>query len=202
MLDRFLTYSYNLARFTARNSDSSAKVHAMKNALEVNIAGQRYVLKSDSDGTRLQAIADIVTAKVEEVRKVGKHLPTDKIAILAAVNIAEELLKEREAARYLKDAVRQRTERLVACLRSLAPLALPPSLPEGGQPPAADAQREIERALHADDGADVGDSARDESTPHLSSNDADASELGVDPADAPPTQAAPREVNASSPVTP
>lgn len=118
----------------------------MKIALEVTIAGQRYVLKSDGDGERLRAVAELVASKIDDVRHAAQGMPGDRVAILAALNIADELLREREEHRTAQEEIRTRTVRLMTCLRSLAPLAA-----------AADAERAARAAtrtaLEADEEA-------------------------------------------------
>jgi cell division protein ZapA len=96
---------------------------AVKSALEVTIAGQRYVLRGDDGEARLREVADLVNETFERLRAAGSGASTERLAILAAVNLADELLRERQEWGATAAAIHQRTERLIVCLKSLAPLA-------------------------------------------------------------------------------
>ena len=106
----------------------------MKSALEVTIAGQRYVLRGDAGEERLAAIAHIVSETMERVREATRAASSERIAILTALNLAEELYRQRDEFDATRDAIKQRTERLIACLKSLAPIA---GAADGGGDPSA-----------------------------------------------------------------
>jgi cell division protein ZapA len=66
------------------------------NTLEVNILGRSYKIACE-DGERdalLQAVA-YLDGKMGEIKKTGKVSGTDRIAVMAALNIAHELLSVR-----------------------------------------------------------------------------------------------------------
>jgi cell division protein ZapA len=94
----------------------------LKQSVEVTIAGQRFLLKSDGrgNGHHLRELADYVNAKLEEVRGVAKGLSPERLAILTALNIADDLMHQREEARKLRAEVRRRAETLLGYLRGLA----------------------------------------------------------------------------------
>ena len=63
------------------------------NTIEVNILGRSYKIACE-DGERdalMQAVA-YLDGKMGEIRKAGKVSGTDRIAVMAALNIAHELL--------------------------------------------------------------------------------------------------------------
>ena len=65
------------------------------NAIRVNIFGTDYPIKGDADPAYVEEIAQYVDAKMREV---SKHLTlpsTAKVAILTAMNITDELFRER-----------------------------------------------------------------------------------------------------------
>ena len=59
--------------------------------LEVDIFGATYHVRGDNDPERLQELAALVDAKMREVASHVATVDTTKIAILAALNIADEL---------------------------------------------------------------------------------------------------------------
>jgi len=67
-----------------------------KQAVKVNIFGEDYPIKGDSDALHIQSVAKYVDQKMKEVaEKISNKLPL-KVAVLAAMNITDELFKERE----------------------------------------------------------------------------------------------------------
>src|SRR3990172_9460573 len=65
-------------------------------SIEIKIMGQMYTVKTDGNEEHLQEIARYVNEKMEEVLRNTKSVSTLNVAILTALNIADDLLKERE----------------------------------------------------------------------------------------------------------
>ncbi|MCG6964223.1 MAG: cell division protein ZapA [Acidobacteria bacterium] len=63
----------------------------------VEIFGQRLGLRADGDAEQLQELARFVDQRMREVADRTSSVDTVRIAILTALNIADELFKEREA---------------------------------------------------------------------------------------------------------
>jgi cell division protein ZapA len=61
----------------------------------VQIYGEQYTVKAGDDQDYIRRVARIVDEKMREVASSGKVVATSKIAILAALNIADELLQAR-----------------------------------------------------------------------------------------------------------
>ena len=68
----------------------------MKRSVAVSIAGQRYTIKSDADEAYVQSLADLVDQKVREVRRGAKIAEPHAVAVLAALQIADELTRSQE----------------------------------------------------------------------------------------------------------
>ncbi len=63
--------------------------------LEVEIMGQSYTLSCpDEDGARLLQAVECVDTTMCKIKKIGKVHTRDRIAVLAAVNVAFELFDE------------------------------------------------------------------------------------------------------------
>ena len=91
--------------------------------ITVRIYGESYPLRT-GEPSRLEEIARYVDARMREVAASGKVVVTSKIAVLAALHIADELFRTRESApaRPEGDDVDQRLAALVETLnRALAP---------------------------------------------------------------------------------
>ncbi|MCI0512927.1 cell division protein ZapA [candidate division KSB1 bacterium] len=65
------------------------------NVLKVKIYGTEYPIRGDSDIEYIKRIAEYVDAKMREVDQSLSEVSALKVAILAALNIADELFKER-----------------------------------------------------------------------------------------------------------
>ncbi len=70
-----------------------------KNILKVNIFGTDYPLKVNANVEYVQRIAEYVDQKMREVQTAKPNRPLHQIAILAALNIADELLQQRELSK-------------------------------------------------------------------------------------------------------
>jgi cell division protein ZapA len=67
-----------------------------KQSVKVNIFGEDYPIKGDGEAHYIQRVAEYVDLKLKEVAdKLSNKLPL-RVAVLAAMNITGELLKERE----------------------------------------------------------------------------------------------------------
>ena len=79
-----------------------------KRSVNVNIAGQRFQVRSDADETYIRTLAEFVNQRIEEIRSSTRPVPTQKLTVLAAMNIADELLQEQKKRSDLKETVRTR----------------------------------------------------------------------------------------------
>ena len=64
--------------------------------LEVEIFGETYHVRGDNDPEYLQELAALVDAKMTEVAAHLKTVDRTKIAILAALNVADDLVRCRK----------------------------------------------------------------------------------------------------------
>lgn len=65
----------------------------MKKTTEVAIMGQKFMVKSDSNEDYVRRIADFVNGKIAEVMETTNSVASLNVAILAAMNIADEFFK-------------------------------------------------------------------------------------------------------------
>jgi len=64
--------------------------------VEIKVFGQTYTVKTDAEEDYIQKVARYVNEKMDEVLRKTKSVSTLNVAILTALNIADDLLKERE----------------------------------------------------------------------------------------------------------
>jgi len=73
-------------------------------SIRVTIFGEEYSIKGDSDIETTKKVADLVNRKMSEVQNGVPSRDKCKIAILSAMNIAEELYRYKEKCeQYLID---------------------------------------------------------------------------------------------------
>jgi cell division protein ZapA len=65
--------------------------------VSVKIYGESYPLRTTEPAARLEELARFVDARMREVAASGKVVVTSKIAVLAALHIADELFRLRES---------------------------------------------------------------------------------------------------------
>lgn len=68
----------------------------MKRTIEITIMGQKFMVRSDSDESYIQRVAEFVNEKIIEISAKTKAIPSLQVVMLAAMNVADELLKSRE----------------------------------------------------------------------------------------------------------
>ena len=64
-----------------------------KTRVTVKIYGEEYVLKGYADAGYIEKLATYVDKKMRLISQKNSHLSVNKIAVLAALNVAEELSK-------------------------------------------------------------------------------------------------------------
>ena len=94
----------------------------MKRSVSVQIAGLRYSLKTDEDDRWVKTLAAYVDAKIREAQKHARTPDTQAIAVLTALQIAEELFNERREWAELRKKVREKSQLLLDYLEREARL--------------------------------------------------------------------------------
>jgi len=81
--------------------------------VEIKVFGQTYTVKTDAEEDYIQEVAQYVNEKMDEVLKKTKSVSTLNVAILTALNIADDLLKEREKRIALLQEIEAKSKDLV-----------------------------------------------------------------------------------------
>jgi cell division protein ZapA len=63
---------------------------------EIKVFGQTYTVKTDAEEDHIQEVARYVNERMDEIIKKTRSVSTLNVAILTALNIADDLLKEKE----------------------------------------------------------------------------------------------------------
>jgi cell division protein ZapA len=75
---------------------------------EVNILGQKYTVKGDADDVYIRKLASFVDEKLKEVYSNSPSITPLKAAILASLNIADELHRLKEAQENIARNIEER----------------------------------------------------------------------------------------------
>jgi len=81
--------------------------------VEIKVFGQTYTVKTDAEEEYIQEVAKYVNEKMEEVLRKTKSVSTLNVAILTALNNADDLLKEKEKRTALRREVEAKSKDLV-----------------------------------------------------------------------------------------
>jgi len=73
--------------------------------VQVVLQGKTFVLRTSEDPADLQSIVDYVNHRLDEISASG-NLPAQSVALLAALSLAQELLKDRQALQNIRDKIR------------------------------------------------------------------------------------------------
>ena len=86
--------------------------------VEVSILGQRLKVRTDEGTEYIKDLAAFVDEKLGEVKKKTRAVSTHSLAMLAALNIADELFKARERQQQVKAEMKERVDKILKLVRS------------------------------------------------------------------------------------
>ncbi|HPU35394.1 MAG TPA: cell division protein ZapA [Bacillota bacterium] len=87
---------------------------SQESRVEVEIFGENYIVKGDQSPERIMMLAQYVNRKMMQVAARNPRLSRTHTAVLAALNIAEELMKlqdEQESIMKLLESEQRNTKR-------------------------------------------------------------------------------------------
>ena len=84
---------------------------ASSNVVKVNILGQEYVISTSADPKYIKEVAAYMNEKMEELKDSGIDANSQqlKIAVLAGMNITDELFAQKAQQKELIDTVEAKT---------------------------------------------------------------------------------------------
>lgn len=82
----------------------------------VSIFGNRYTLRSEADPDHVADLAATVDACMREAAGGGSAAGVDRIAVLAALNLADDLVRERRARSEDREELQTRAGRILGIL--------------------------------------------------------------------------------------
>ncbi len=87
--------------------------------VSVEILGERYVIRGHADPGYIAEVARLVDERMRELQGSARGINRSRLAVLTAINLADELLQERDRdseERHEFDEVTARTRQLITLL--------------------------------------------------------------------------------------
>lgn len=81
--------------------------------MKIDIYDQSYNVNTDQNEEYLQKLAAYVDSKMRAVGEAARTVDSLKVAVLAALNIADEMFTLRERQREIEGPIRQHVEKCV-----------------------------------------------------------------------------------------
>ncbi len=100
-------------------------MHEESGILKINIYGTEYPIKSDAetDPDYIKSVAEFVDKKMREIDENTQSKSSIKVAILAALNITDELFQERASKESLysemEDKIKNLSTKLEQCIQNV-----------------------------------------------------------------------------------
>lgn len=85
----------------------------------VVIFGEEYRVGGEASGAPVSDLAAYVEQKIKEVRRQGSTVDPKRLAVLASLNLADELFRERALSSAVTAAVRERAAKMDARLAAV-----------------------------------------------------------------------------------
>ena len=82
--------------------------------MKIEIFDQSYNVQAEGNEEYLGELAEYVDGKMREIAEATRMADSLKVAVLAALNIADEMFQTREKHARLQGPIRERVERCVA----------------------------------------------------------------------------------------
>jgi cell division protein ZapA len=88
----------------------------MKKALDVEILGQKFTISSEADEGYMLRVAGYVDEKMQELQRSPKPVTHSNIAMLAALNIADEYHRLKDTHEAILNKLNQLSKKLSTTL--------------------------------------------------------------------------------------
>jgi cell division protein ZapA (FtsZ GTPase activity inhibitor) len=89
----------------------------LRRTVAVKLAGQTLNLRTEDDPTYVQSIAAHLAERIEEIRRgAGESVSTHQIALLAGLQVVDELFRVQRDLRQLQGSMAHRVRRVLSLL--------------------------------------------------------------------------------------
>jgi len=91
----------------------------LKKQYQIRVLGEDIAVLSDSGDEHVEAVVNYVNERVKEIQVTGRTINTLHIAILAALNIADEYHKMKGVQEDICHQMESRSERLIHLINEI-----------------------------------------------------------------------------------
>jgi cell division protein ZapA len=91
----------------------------VKESIEVTILGKTYAFRSEFDQKFMNETAKLVNQKMHEIISRTGAVTSEKVAILAAMNLAGDLLKMKDDTDSVKSHIKTSSSKILQIVNSL-----------------------------------------------------------------------------------
>jgi cell division protein ZapA len=88
----------------------------MKKALDVEILGQKFTISSDAEESYMLKVAGYVDGKMQELMHASKPVAKTNVAMLAALNIADEFHRLKDSHEAILNRLDQLSKKISTTL--------------------------------------------------------------------------------------
>lgn len=88
----------------------------MKNRFQIKILGQEFSVTSDDGEDHVTHVVALVNDRIGQIGIRSPKMPALHIAILAALNIADEYVKLEESSKDFSISLKERSEKLISLI--------------------------------------------------------------------------------------
>lgn len=92
-----------------------------KKTVEVTVGQQRLVLKTDEDPALVHRVADLVNKRLGEILPPSQPI-SHQVLLLLAMNLAQDLLRQRDEGQKLRSEVKTRSQAILTQLEREFPV--------------------------------------------------------------------------------
>ena len=96
-------------------------MESSKNKVRVNIYGEEYPIRSDGDVEYIREVAGYLDRRMRDIAETVPNKSPARIAILAALNITDELFRERRTGKDEISSVEKRANDIISMLDEKLP---------------------------------------------------------------------------------
>ncbi len=97
----------------------------MDTKLHIEIFGRQYTLRGQSDQSYADELVALVNKKMREISKHSPGSPFSKLAVLAAINIAHELVQAENETKVTQTALKGKTQEMIKNIETILKTASP-----------------------------------------------------------------------------
>jgi cell division protein ZapA len=88
----------------------------VKKSYEISIFNQKFVIKSDADERYVQKVADYLNKKMHEIVSNTKSVSSLRVALLAALNVADDFFKLRDRRKETCSLAEEKVKSLISLI--------------------------------------------------------------------------------------